>query len=69
MIPVPCFIIYVQGKFILYDLKGELIDEKEETEDITNIPFIKIDSHFNEYLFYNNKNKLLKIFFFENQII
>ena len=69
MIPVPCFIIYVQGKFILYDLKGEFIDEKEETEDITNIPFIKIDSHFNEYLFYNNKNKLLKIFFFENQII
>ena len=63
MIPVPCFIIYVKGKFILYDLKGELIDEKEETEDITNIPLIKIDSNFNEYLGYNNKNKLLKIFF------
>ena len=66
MIPVPCFIIYVQGKFILYDLKGEFIDEKEETEDISNnIPLIKIDSNFNEYLCYNSKKHFFKIFFFK----
>ena len=60
MIPVPCFIIY---------LKGEFISEKEENDDIINLPLIKIDSYFNEYLNYNNKKKLLKIFFFKNQCV
>ena len=63
MIPVPCFLIYIKKKFLLYDLKGNFIDEKEENEEINQLPLIKVDFYFNEYLEYNNKN--FKIFFKE----
>ena len=63
MVPVPCFLIYIKKKFLLFDLIGNLIDEKVENEDINELPLIKVDSNFNEYLVYNNSK--LKIFFKE----
>ena len=65
MIPVPCFIVYVKNKFILYDLKGIIIQEKNNIEDIHNLPIMKVDLFFNEYISYNHQ--LMKIFFFDYQ--
>ena len=66
LIPIACIIIYVEGIFLLYDLKGNFISQKklENTEKISKIPSMKIDLYFNEYLFYNEK--YMKIFFFED---
>jgi hypothetical protein len=65
MIPVPCFIVYVKNKIILYDLKGIIIQEKNNIEDIHNLPIMKVDLFFNEYISYNHQ--LMKIFFFDYQ--
>ncbi len=63
MTPVPCFLIYIKKKFLLFDLKGNFIAQKEENEEINELPLIKVGTNFNEYLVYNNKK--FKIFFKE----
>ena len=66
LIPIACIIIYVEGIFLLYDLKGNFISQKklENSEKFSKTPSMKIDLYFNEYLFYNEK--YMKIFFFED---